>query len=117
MLREGGNSETGSQRKLQIPAAAKMMLRDLFADAPSHRSGEFYLRIGQHNHKFVASVARYGIGVANGRENDRRHLHQHVGADQVAMSIINSLEVVEVEKQGRHAGTIAARSPDLVKQK
>jgi len=36
---------------------------------------------------------------------------------EVAVSIIHSFEIVKIEKERGHAGTVAARAADLVKEK
>src|SRR5437762_12742736 len=93
------------------------MLRDLFANALGHGTGKFDFGVRQHNHKFVSSIACYGVGIENGREDDCRHFHQYVGPCQMAMSVVYSFEVIKIEEKRGDTRTITARSPDLVKKK
>ena len=51
-----------------------MMPPDPLANAFRDNSRQPYSGVGENDDEFVASVASYGIGIANGRENYRRHL-------------------------------------------
>ncbi len=81
----------------------EMMAGDFLPDALRYRPGKFCPGVGQHNYKFVTSIACDSIGIANGRQNNGRHLHENVRADEVTVHVIDSLEIIKIKKQCRNA--------------
>ena len=59
--------------------------------------------LGQHHQEFVAAVAADGVGLAHQACQAGRHTLQHCVAGRVAKAVVDLLEIVEIQKQHRHA--------------
>src|SRR5215216_7237756 len=93
------------------------MTRNPVTNTFSHLARQLRSRVGQHDDELVATVTSHGIGVSNGGKDHRRHLHQHVRADEVTVFIVDLFEVIEIEKQSRDTRSVTSRTPDLVQEK
>src|SRR5438067_1023956 len=86
----------GKEAKPKRAPARELVSGDALADALGHLQAHLKVSFGEHDDELVAAVASDNVCVAHRREYDRGHLHQDVRADEVAVSVVDLLEVVEV---------------------
>ena len=85
-----------------------------FALQPRH--GFYALGLGgfrQHNHEFLAAVARQHVLRPQGRARDVGQMHQGGVARVVPQAVIDGLEVVHVQQGYAQRRTVAPRACDL----
>src|SRR6185369_3330654 len=116
MLRKCGNTKARSQRKLQASSTGEVVTRDLVADTFRDLAREFCASVGQHDYKLVAAITGDRVSISDRGKDHRGHLHEHVRADEVAVFVVDLFEVVEVQKQRRHARSVTTSAPDFVQQ-
>ena len=61
----------------------------------------FHARQGVDPGEFLAAKSRKAVGATDIALNDTHHLFQHIVADKVAVGVIDTLEIVQVDD--RHA--------------
>src|SRR5262249_32120038 len=59
----------------------------------------FLVRVNQHNHEFVSSVAECIVARTNRTPEYARHLYEQSRADPVATRIVHAFKIVDVEKK------------------
>ncbi len=75
----------------------------------------FGRRPGQDHHELVAAVAAADVVRAQAPAQALRHGLQHDVAGAVAQPIVDDLEVVQVDREDRQAGSAALRARQLAR--
>ena len=71
-------------------------------------SAVFEIAIGEQDDEFVAAVAaRQGASALGGLVEQGTELSQHLATREVAVTVVDSLEVVEIEEQDRQVAAFA----------
>ena len=73
------------------------------------RLGAGVIGFGQEHQKLLASIPGDDIAQPNGIEQQSRHIAQYIVADEVAICIVDALEVIEIDHQQRECGVVAQR--------
>ena len=86
---------------------------DQLVQAPRHDERVFLGGLRQQDHKLVAAVAEREIDQAAGALHDLPDFRQQLGPDQVAVRVVDALEVVEVDEHQRKFVAVALRAVNL----
>ena len=87
---------------------------DLLAQPVGERPRPLEVRLRQHDGELLAAVAREHLVATDARLDDARELLQHEVAGEVAVDVVDLLEVVDVEHDERQVARVAARADDLL---
>ena len=108
----GGDADADGQ----LQPAGERRRGDLGADALGQRPRALLGRLVEDDAELLAAVARADVGFARARDQDLRQLGQHRVALQVAVRVVDLLEVVEVDHQERDALVVAPRPVHLLQE-
>src|SRR5665647_1589612 len=67
---------------------------------------------GKHDYELIPALSRHRIFLAQADIHARRHLLQQLVAGLVAMTIIDRLELIEIDKQNCHAVVVACSTAE-----
>ena len=87
---------------------------DLLAQPLGERLRALEGRLRQDDRELLAAVAREDLVAADALLDDARELLQHEVAREVAVDVVDLLEVVDVEHDERQIARVAARADDLL---
>src|SRR6266850_6703981 len=93
------------------------MLLDLGAYPVSYLHSFVDSRLWQDNYELVTAIAHDAVRVTNGRQDHRSNFHQRVRAHQMSVQIVDSLEIIQIEKHRRDGCLVTPGALDLVDQK
>src|SRR5262249_33218597 len=71
---------------------------------------------GQQDHELLAAVTSGDVAVADCALDALRDLPQHLVARKVAVSIVDALEVIDVDHEARERAALAAAARKLLAQ-
>ncbi len=77
------------------------MRRNAFADALADRKGAFAAGIGQDQREFVPAEPRDDVRFAGAAADDGGGLDERAAAAQMAVTVVNRLEPVEIDEKQR----------------
>ena len=111
----GSNTDADAHAELLAGAVHRDLL-DVRLDPLRHLERAVDLGVRQHDDELFASEAHEDVrGAGQHGAHGCRHLAQHLVADQVAMTIVDVLEVIDVDQQQGHGvATAFGVAPSLV---
>src|SRR5689334_15823355 len=89
------------------------VLLDLLANALGERRGPGQISLRQNDGELLAAIAREDLVAANAALHHPRQLLQDEVAGQVAVDVVDFLEMVEVEHEKAELSRVTARTEDL----
>ena len=91
------------------PTRANSVSATLLAERSARRKASLRLLLGAMIAGLLSADPADAVARANGREEDRRHLGEHMVARRVAVHVVDALEVVEVEHHERDRRLVGRR--------
>ena len=89
-------------------------LLDLLAQPLGERARALEVRLREDDGELLAAVAREDLVAPDALLDDARHLLEDVVAREVAVDVVDLLEVVDVEHQEAEVAHVAARAHQLL---
>src|SRR6266508_3121301 len=113
---KASDPDAGGETRLDPLLAQEGVGGDGLVEPFGQGAGRGHRRLRQDPHELVAAVTGQDVHVADALHHDLGQLGQALAAHQVAVLVVDPLELVEVEKDQRHDGAVtpaAARFPTL----
>src|SRR5262249_54871279 len=89
------------------------VLAHLLAEGLGEGDSAFERRLGQDDGELLAAVAGEDLVATDARLDDARELLEHEVAREVAVHVVDALEVVDVEEEDREVALVPAAADDL----
>ena len=96
-----------------VALVLERLVGDEPADLLAERARAGDVGLGQDRGELLAAVAREQLLATDAAEQPARHLAQHVVAGEVAVLVVDRLEVIDVEHQQRQRPAVARAARDL----
>src|SRR5208283_1642530 len=95
VLGEGGQTKAAGESEEETLAGEEAGLAKLLPEAHGGVDGGLLFQAGEQGDELVAAVAEAGVGGAEGAPHEAADLGQQAASDEVAVGVVDQLEVVE----------------------